>query len=69
MELYLSNKAMCTLLRTRYSVVTTCLDAFYMQNDVTIRLSRSIDRKYKRANNERPQRSASKTRTFAPHDN
>jgi len=29
------------------------VDTYYVQNDVTIRLNRSIERKYKRTNNER----------------
>jgi len=34
--------------------MTTRLDSFYVQNEVTIHLSGSTERIYKRNNNERP---------------
>jgi len=52
-----------------HAVMTTRLETYHVQNDVTIPLSKSCEGKYKRISNKRHQRSASKTRVLAPHDN
>jgi len=44
------------------------IDTYHVQNDATIRLNRSIERKYKRTNNERTMITEQNPH-FVPHDN
>jgi len=48
-NVFIKQRDTCT-----HAVVTTYLDTFYVQNDVTIHLNRSNERKYKQMNNIGP---------------
>jgi len=45
-----------------------CVDTYYVQNDVTIPLNRSIERKYERTNNEHTMVTEQNPH-LVPHDN